>query len=152
MMEMTDISHTEEIYTVSRLNREVRLVLEGNFSVFWIEGEISNFVSPHSGHWYFSLKDANAQIRCAMFKPHNRRFAILPKDGMHVLLKARVSLYEGRGDFQLLVEHMEEAGLGKLQKEFEALKKKLSAAGLFDVAHKTFMAEVVLRGIGCVDL
>lgn len=135
-MEITDISHSQEIYTVSRLNREVRLVLEGSFSLLWIEGEISNFVAPHSGHWYFSLKDANAQIRCAMFRPQNRRLMITPKDGMHVLIKARVSLYEGRGDFQLLVENMEEAGVGKLQQAFEALKKRLSAAGLFAAERK----------------
>lgn len=136
MMEITNISHSQEIYTVTRLNREVRLILEGSFSIFWIEGEISNFVSPQSGHWYFSLKDANAQIRCAMFKPQNRRLPITPKDGMHVLLKARVSLYEGRGDFQLLVEDMQDAGLGKLQQAFEALKQRLSAAGLFSMERK----------------
>jgi exodeoxyribonuclease VII large subunit len=135
-MEITDISHSEEIYTVSRLNREVRLVLEGSFPIFWIEGEISNFVAPQSGHWYFSLKDSQAQIRCAMFKPQNRRLTFTPKDGAQVLLKARVSLYEGRGDFQLLIENMEEAGTGKLQQAFEALKKRLSAAGLFATERK----------------
>lgn len=135
-MTITDISHSEEIFTVTRLNREVRFLLEGTFPPLWIEGEISNFVAPHSGHWYFSLKDESAQVRCAMFKPHNRRLHITPKDGMHVLIKARVSLYEGRGDFQCLVEHMEEAGVGKLQKAFEALKNRLSAAGLFDAIHK----------------
>jgi exodeoxyribonuclease VII large subunit len=135
-MEITDISYSEEIYTVSRLNHDVRLILEGSFSVFWIEGEISNFTAPHSGHWYFSLKDANAQIRCAMFKSQNRNLPLTPKDGMHVLLKARVSLYEGRGDFQLLVENMEEAGIGKLQQAFEALKKELAAQGLFATERK----------------
>lgn len=136
LMETIDISHTEEIYSVTQLNREVRLMLEGHFSFVWVEGEISNFAAPHSGHWYFSLKDTTAQVRCAMFRPQNRRLNFTPKDGMHVIAKARVSLYEGRGDFQLLVEHLEEAGVGKLQKEFEALKKKLAAAGLFDQAHK----------------
>jgi exodeoxyribonuclease VII large subunit len=131
-----DISHTEEIYTVSRLNREVRFMLEDNFPLMWIEGEISNFAAPHSGHWYFSLKDATAQVRCAMFKPQNRRLTVKPKDGMHVIIKARISLYEGRGDYQLLVEFLEDAGVGKLQKEFELLKKKLSTAGLFDEIHK----------------
>src|SRR5580700_3675414 len=135
-MMITDISHSEEIFTVTRLNREVRFLLEGTFPPIWIEGEISNFVAPHSGHWYFSLKDEAAQVRCAMFKPHNRRFNITPKDGMHVLIKARVSLYEGRGDFQCLVEHIEEAGVGKLQKAFEELKKRLAASGLFDAIHK----------------
>jgi exodeoxyribonuclease VII large subunit len=136
IMEITDISCSEEIYTVSRLNREVRLVLEGSFPIFWIEGEISNFMAPQSGHWYFSLKDAHAQIRCAMFKPQNRRLTIIPKDGTHVLLKARVSLYEGRGDFQLLVENMEEAGIGKRQQAFEALKQQLAAKGWFATERK----------------
>lgn len=135
-MTLTDISHSEEIFTVTRLNREVRFLLEGTFPPFWIEGEISNFVAPHSGHWYFSLKDDTAQVRCAMFKPHNRRLTLTPKDGMHVLVKAKVSLYEGRGDFQLLVEHVEEAGVGKLQKAYEALKKRLAEQGLFDAIHK----------------
>lgn len=131
-----DISQSEEIYTVSQLNREVRSVLEGSFLTLWVEGEISNFVAPQSGHWYFSLKDATAQVRCAMFKPQNRRLSFIPQDGMHLLAKARVSLYEGRGDFQLLVEHMEEMGEGRLRQEFEALKKRLSEAGLFDPTHK----------------
>ncbi len=135
-MMITDISHSEEIFTVTRLNREVRFLLEGTFPPIWIEGEISNFVAPHSGHWYFSLKDETAQVRCAMFKPQNRRLTITPKDGMHVLIKAKVSLYEGRGDFQCLVEHMEDAGVGKLQKAFEILKNRLAASGLFDAAHK----------------
>lgn len=131
-----DISHTDEIYTVSRLNREARLLLEGNFLSLWVEGEISNFVAPQSGHWYFSLKDATAQIRCAMFKPQNSRLTFRPKDGMHIFAKARVSLYEGRGDYQLLVEFLEDAGIGKLQKEFEALKKRLLEAGLFEASKK----------------
>jgi exodeoxyribonuclease VII large subunit len=135
-MEPIDISHTEEIYTVSRLTREVKFLLEGSFPLLWIEGEISNFSCPNSGHWYFSLKDSVSQVRCAMFKMQNRRQATIPKDGMHVIIKARVTMYEGRGDFQLLVEHLEDAGLGKLQQEFEALKKKLSLAGLFDASHK----------------
>ncbi|MDR3477484.1 MAG: exodeoxyribonuclease VII large subunit [Gammaproteobacteria bacterium] len=135
-METIDISQTQEIFTVSRLNREVRFMLEGTFPMLWVEGEISNFAAPHSGHWYFSLKDASAQVRCAMFKPNNRRLGFTPKDGMHVMLKARVSLYEGRGDFQLIGEHMEEVGEGKLRQAFDALKKRLSEAGLFDTAHK----------------
>ena len=133
---MIDISHSEEIYSISRLNREVRFLLEGSFASIWVEGEISNFVAPHSGHWYFSLKDSTAQVRCAMFKSQNRLPLFTPKDGMHVIAKVNVSLYEGRGNFQLIVEHLEEAGIGKLQKEFEALKKRLAEAGLFDKAHK----------------
>ncbi len=138
-MTTIDISQTDEIYTVSRLNREARLLLEGHFLSLWVEGEISNFVTPQSGHWYFSLKDATAQIRCAMFKPQNRRLALTLKDGMHIIAKGRISLYEGRGDFQLLIEFLEDAGIGKLQKEFEALKKRLLEAGLFDTAHKKIL-------------
>jgi exodeoxyribonuclease VII large subunit len=135
-MHTIDISHTQEIYTVSRLNRDARLLLEENFFTLWVEGEISNFAAPHSGHWYFSLKDVTAQVRCAMFKPQNYRLNFMPQNGMQVLAKARVSLYEGRGEFQLLIEHLEEAGIGQLQKEFELLKKRLLQAGLFDAAHK----------------
>jgi exodeoxyribonuclease VII large subunit len=135
-MESIDISQTEEIFTVSRLNLDVRFILEGSFPMLWVEGEISNFAAPSSGHWYFSLKDATAQVRSAMFKPHNRKLGFLPKDGMHVMLKARVSLYEGRGEFQLIAEHMEEIGEGQLRKAFDALKKKLQEAGLFDPLHK----------------
>lgn len=148
-MSPIDISHTNEIYTVSRLNREARLLLEGNFLSLWVEGEISNFVAPHSGHWYFSLKDATAQIKCAMFKPQNHRLAFTPKDGMHIIAKARVSLYEGRGDFQLLVEFLEDVGVGKLQKEFEALKKRLSDAGLFDI-HKKKKLPAIPHCIGII--
>jgi len=135
-MNIIDISQSEEIYTVSRLNREIRFLLEGSFPMLWVEGEISNFSAPNSGHWYFSLKDNTAQVRCAMFRPQNRRLTLTPKDGMHVMIKSRVSLYEGRGDFQLLAEHMEEIGEGKLRQAFEALKKRLLEAGLFDAAHK----------------
>lgn len=135
-MESIDISHSSEIYTVSRFNREVRMVLEGSFPTIWIEGEISNFAAPHSGHWYFSLKDPIAQVKCAMFKLNNRKVGFVPKDGMQVLIRANVSLYEGRGEFQLIVEYLEEAGVGKLRQEFETLKKRLQEAGLFDEKHK----------------
>jgi exodeoxyribonuclease VII large subunit len=148
-MNTIDISQTQEIYSVSRLNREVRLLLEENFLVLWVEGEISNFAAPHSGHWYFSLKDSGAQVHCAMFKLQNRRLAFIPKEGMQVLVKGRVSLYEGRGDFQLLVDHIEDAGIGKLQKEFEALKKHLLAAGLFDAAHKKPLP-IIPQSIGVI--
>lgn len=135
-MDSVDISHSEEILTVTQLTREARLVLEGTFPLIWVEGEISNFTAPQSGHWYFSLKDANSQVRCAMFRTQNRRLTFAVKDGTQVLVKAKVSLYEGRGDFQLLVEFMEDIGQGKLQKAFEALKKKLAVLGLFDATHK----------------
>ncbi|MDX1901718.1 MAG: exodeoxyribonuclease VII large subunit [Gammaproteobacteria bacterium] len=139
---MTDISFSEEIYTVSRLNRDVRMLLESGFPTLWIEGEISNFVAPRSGHWYFSLKDSLAQVRCAMFRRENGRLNFTPADGMHVLAKVRVSLYEGRGDFQLLIEQIEEIGAGQLQRAFEALKKRLAAAGLFDQKHKKSLPEL----------
>lgn len=141
-MQTIDISHSNEIYTVSRLTNEVRFLLEDSFPVLWIEGEISNFASPSSGHWYFSVKDSLSQVRCAMFRLNNRRVGFLPKDGMQVLMKVRVSLYEGRGDFQLLVEHLEEAGIGRLRQEFEALKKRLSEAGLFADINKKALPEL----------
>lgn len=125
-----------EIYTVSRLNREVRALLEVSFPLLWVEGEISNLSRPSSGHLYFSLKDEAAQVRCVMFRLRNQYLSFTPKDGMHVLARVRIGLYEGRGEFQLIVEHMEEAGFGALQRAFEELKNRLAAEGLFDPAHK----------------
>lgn len=126
----------KEVYAVSRLVREARGVLEGSFLLIWVEGELSNLAMPASGHIYFTLKDEVAQVRCAMFKMRNRQLRFTPKNGLHVLLRARVTLYEGRGEFQLVVEHMEEAGSGALQRAYEALKHRLGEAGLFDQAHK----------------
>ncbi|MHB8454648.1 MAG: exodeoxyribonuclease VII large subunit [Acidiferrobacterales bacterium] len=125
-----------EIYSVSRLNREAKTLLEGSFSLLWVEGEISNLARPSSGHLYFSLKDSQAQVRCALFRGNQRAIACVPRDGMHVVARARASLYEGRGEFQLIVEHIEEAGEGALRRAFEALKIRLSQEGLFDIAHK----------------
>ena len=125
-----------DIYSVSRLNREVRRLLEQGFSRIWLEGELSNVARPSSGHLYFSLKDAGAQIRGAMFRNRNRSLPFTPEDGMQVLVRGKLSLYEPRGDYQLIVEHMEEAGDGLLQRAFEALKQKLSLEGLFDEEHK----------------
>lgn len=135
-MQITEMEQRQDIYTVSRLNNAVRLLLEDNFPSVWVEGEISNFAAPASGHWYFSLKDATAQVRCAMFKGKQRQLGFTPKDGMHVLVKASVSLYPNRGDYQLIADFMEERGEGKLRRAYELLKKKLEAAGLFDDAHK----------------
>lgn len=126
----------KDVYAVSRLVREARATLEGNFPLLWVEGEISNLAMPASGHIYFTLKDAAAQVRCAMFKGRNRQLRFTPANGMQVLLRVRVTLYEGRGEFQLVVEHMEEAGSGALQRAFDALKHRLGEAGLFDDAHK----------------
>src|SRR5271170_5524740 len=120
-----------DIYTVSRLNREVRVLLERGFGSLWLEAEISNFARPSSGHWYFSLKDAAAQVRCAMFRPRNTLCAFTARDGQKVLVRARVGLYEPRGEYQLIVDHMEDAGRGALQRQFEELSAKLNQEGLF---------------------
>ncbi len=137
-MEQTSLAITplRDVYTVSRLNREAKTLLEGSFPPVWIEGEISNLSRPASGHVYFSLKDAQAQVRCAFFRQHQRLLGITLKDGLHVLARARVSLYEGRGDYQIIIEYLEEAGEGALRRAFDALKQRLLQEGLFDVAHK----------------
>jgi exodeoxyribonuclease VII large subunit len=119
------------VYTVSRLNQEVRVLLERGLGVVWVEGELSNFSQPSSGHWYFSLKDRGAQVRCAMFRLKNTVLGFTPKAGQHVIARGRVSLYEPRGEYQLIVDTIEEAGVGALQREFERLKAKLAAEGLF---------------------
>jgi len=126
----------KDVYAVSRLLRESRGVLEGNFPLLWVEGEMSNLAMPASGHIYFTLKDEAAQVRCAMFKGRNRQLRFIPENGMQVLLRVRVTLYEGRGEFQLVVEHMEEAGSGALQRAYDALKHRLGEAGLFDDKNK----------------
>lgn len=120
-----------QVYTPAALNREARALLEGSFPLVWIEGEISNLARPRSGHMYFSLKDADAQVRCALFRGRARHLRFDPGDGIAVLLRGRVSLYEARGEFQLIVEHMEPAGEGALRREFERLRLKLEAEGLF---------------------
>ena len=125
-----------DVYTVSRLNREARGLLETGLPSLWITGELSNFSRPASGHWYFTLKDADAQVRCAMFRQRNLMTRVQPRDGMQVLLRARVGLYEARGDFQLVADHLEEAGEGELRRRFEALKLRLAGEGLFDAARK----------------
>lgn len=126
----------KDIYPVSRLVREARLLLDGSFPLLWVEGEISNLAMPGSGHIYFTLKDEAAQVRCAMFRNRNRNLRFTPENGQQVLLRVRVTIYETRGEFQLIVEHMEEAGSGALQRAYEALKDRLGKAGLFDTAHK----------------
>ena len=129
--------HAERhVLTPSALNRLVRGLLEDALPLVWIEGELSNVARPASGHLYFTLKDAGAQVRCAMFRPKSGWLKFRPADGMHVLLRARVGLYEPRGEYQLVAEHMEEAGEGALQRAFEALKRQLDAEGLFDPARK----------------
>lgn len=138
-------SPARQVLSVSQLNRKARTLLEGGFPLIWVEGEISNLSRPVSGHLYFSLKDAAAQVRCALFRNRATLLRFKPQDGLHVLLRARVSLYEARGDFQLIVEHMEEAGYGALQRAFEELKQKLAKQGLFDAARKNPLPAVPRR-------
>ena len=133
---MSYLNEQRDVFSVSRLNSEIRAVLEGSFPLIWVEGEISNLASPRSGHSYFSLKDQHAQVRCALFHSKRQLLRFQPKDGDQVLARARVSLYETRGEFQLIIEHMELAGLGRLQRAFEALKAKLDKEGLFARAGK----------------
>ena len=125
-----------EIVSVSQLNRRARQLLETHIPLLWVEGELSNVSIPSSGHWYFTLKDDQAQVRCAMFRNRNMQVRFRPQQGQQILVRARVSLYEGRGDYQIIVEHMEEAGAGALQRAFEQLKARLAQEGLFDPAHK----------------
>ncbi|MCH9692479.1 MAG: exodeoxyribonuclease VII large subunit [Gammaproteobacteria bacterium] len=131
-----DRKNTRSVLTVSDLNREVKQLLEGSVPLLWVGGEVSNFAAPSSGHWYFTLKDARAQVRCAMFRNRNRSVRFALANGHEVVTRARVSLYEGRGEFQLIVEHLEEAGFGALMRQLEALKARLQAEGLFDPTRK----------------
>ena len=135
-------SANRTIYSVSELNRSAASVLEQNFSWVWVEGEISNLAQPASGHIYFSLKDAQAQVRCAMFKSRNNSLNFSPENGMQVQVRGKVSLYQPRGDYQLIVDRMEEAGDGALQRKFEALKARLAAEGLFDEDFKQDIPEL----------
>ncbi|MEX2474852.1 exodeoxyribonuclease VII large subunit [Marinobacter sp.] len=122
--------------SVSELNHQAKHLLETSFMQVWVEGELSGFSRPSSGHWYFSLKDRKCQVRCAMFKGFNQRIRTLPKEGDQIRIRGKVTLYENRGDFQIIVEHLEPAGLGELQLAYEELKRKLQSEGLFDVARK----------------
>ncbi len=125
-----------DIYTVGRLNREVRLLIEHGMPTLWVEGELTNFSRPASGHWYFTLKDRDAQVRCAMFRQRNALLRFVPRDGQLVMARVRVGLYEPRGEYQLQVEHLEDSGIGALRREFDRLKEKLQAEGLFASALK----------------
>ena len=126
----------QPVFSVSELARAARLLIEERFNLIWVEGEISNFRRPGSGHWYFTLKDRDAQLRCAMFAGRNRAVGFAPREGTQVLVRGRVSLYEPRGDFQIIAERMELAGEGALRAAFEALKEKLAAEGLFAAERK----------------
>lgn len=125
-----------DIWTVSRLNAEARAILEGSLPLLWVQGEISNLAEPASGHCYFTLKDTGAQVRCALFRQRRRLLGFRPGNGQQVLVRARLTLYEARGDFQLRVEHMEPAGEGALRLELERRKRRLAAMGLFDETKK----------------
>ena len=135
MLQVTD-NNTGEILSVSQLNRDARRLLETTFASIWVDGEIADFKHHSSGHMYFTLKDESAQIRCAMFRFKNQHLDFKPQPGTQVLLRAKLSLYEPRGDYQLIVEHMEDSGLGRLMRAFEALKKQLASEGLFTDTHK----------------
>ena len=126
------LTGSDTIWTISALNFEVKTMLSEGIGSLWIEGEISNFACPASGHWYFTLKDERAQCRAAMFKGRNNRVGFLPKNGQHVLIRAQVTLYEARGEYQLVVDHLEDAGVGELMRRYEVLKSKLDQEGLFD--------------------
>jgi len=131
----------QHILQVSELTRKVRFILESELNTVWLTGEISNFIAASSGHWYLSLKDSKSQVRCAMFKGNNRRVRLQPRNGQQVLVRAKVSLYEPRGDFQLIIEQMEDAGEGLLRQQYEQLKNKLNALGVFSQAHKQAIPE-----------
>ena len=131
-----------DIYTVSRLNLEVRRLVESRFPPLWVEGELSNLARPRSGHLYFSLKDERCQVRCAMFRMRNRYLDFEPANGMQVLAQVRASLYPERGEFQLIVQYLEESGAGALRRAFEALKRRLAGEGLFDEAAKQPLPKV----------
>ena len=140
---------SREVYTVSSLNREARRIIEGQLGVVWVEGEISGLARPGSGHLYWRMKDESAQLRCAMFRSQNRLLNFRPGDGQHVLARGRVSIYEPRGEYQLVVEYLEEVGEGLLRRRFEELKRKLATEGLFDAERKRDKPELPRR-IGVV--
>ena len=136
---------TKHILQVSELTKKVKFMLESELNTVWLCGEISNFIAASSGHWYLSLKDAKSQVKCAMFKGKNQRTRITPKNGQQVLVRAKVSLYEPRGDFQIIIELMEEAGEGLLKQQYEQLKQKLNALGLFAQQFKQAIPKHITR-------
>jgi exodeoxyribonuclease VII large subunit len=138
----------DEIYTVSDFLSLCNKTIENNIPTCWLQGEISNLSRPTSGHWYFSLKDSRGQIRCALFRLNQRNIKFNPENGLEVLVRAAPTLYEARGDFQLIIQHVEPVGVGNLQLAFEQLKTKLKDEGLFDVQYKKPLpAEVNTIGV-----
>lgn len=142
---MDPIALQPQIYSVSQLNTQIRQLLEGTFGEVWLQGEISNLKRPYSGHWYFSLKDHSAQVRCAMFKGQNRKVLFDVQDGQQVLLRAKISVYEPRGDYQLIVQSIQPDGLGAMQLAYEQLRCKLASEGVFNEHNKRPLPEQVTR-------
>ncbi|GAB3513731.1 exodeoxyribonuclease VII large subunit [Pseudoxanthomonas daejeonensis] len=139
------MSQQNPVLTPSQLNTLARDLLESAFPLVWVEGELGNITRPGSGHLYFTLKDARAQVRCAMFKPKSQWLKFVPREGLKVLGRGRLTLYEARGDYQLVLDHMEEAGEGALRRAFDELKSRLEAEGLFDAARKRALPAYVRR-------
>jgi exodeoxyribonuclease VII large subunit len=137
------------IFSVSALNQSVANLLEQEFSWVWVEGEISNLAKPASGHIYFSLKDSSAQVSCAMFRSRSNSLKFQPENGNQVVVRAKVGLYQPRGNYQLIVDRMEEAGDGALRRQFEQLKIKLAGEGLFDEEYKQKTPELP-KGIAII--
>ncbi len=129
-------SSNRQIITVAELNRDAKRLLESEFPLLYVEGEISNLAQPGSGHWYFTLKDDKAQVRCAMFRNRNQMVRFKPRNGQQIVVRGRISLYEGRGEFQMIADFLEDSGDGALRRAFENLKRSLQQEGLFDDARK----------------
>ena len=149
MLNPASTSRSEATLSVSSLNRLARSLLESNFPAVAVEGEISNLAQPSSGHWYLTLKDKNAQLRCAMFRNRNQLLRFRPRNGLQVIARGRLSIYEGRGDYQLIVDSLEEAGDGALRRAFEQLKIKLQDEGLFAAESKQAIGQD-FRHIGLI--
>ena len=132
-------SDSQKIFSITELNRMVKNVLQHNFQIMWVKGEISNFISAASGHWYFSLKDSEAQVRCAMFRGSNNKIDWIPRNGDLIEARVQVGLYEPRGEYQLNIEYIQRAGMGALFEKFNQLKNKLKAIGLFDENSKKLL-------------
>ena len=142
---MNSLLVPRDVLTPSQLAALTRDLLEGSFPLVWVEGEIGNLSRPASGHLYLTLKDARAQLRCAMFKPKSQRLGFRPIDGMQVLVRGRLTLYDARGDLQLVLDHMEPAGEGALRRAYEELKARLAAEGLFDMQRKRGLPRHIRR-------
>lgn len=142
---MNSLTAQRNVLTPSQLGAMARDLLEGSFPMVWVEGELGGVSRPGSGHLYFNLKDARAQLRCAMWRQRAQLLRFAPRDGVQVLVRGRLTVYEARGDLQLVVEHMEEAGEGALRRAYEELKARLATEGLFDAARKRPMPRFVRR-------